>query len=299
MNEKGKKSSSSKKKGFYVALYGTVAVLLSLAVAVSYNNTQINKLEKGGITANIDPVASPKENDANMPDSSGYNYLSPEDRVDPQNAGIMSVPDNKTAKAWDSSASANEKMFYEYGESAPVSASKDKPVTSPEPSEPPKQNDMDDEMGNSGINQTPITAYTEDAPMDWPVLGEVVMGFSPEHGIFDQTLEQYRTNYNICIAAQEGTEVRAAAEGFVISVITSRENGNQVVLDHGNGWETTYTQLQDNILVKEGDVVRKGQIIGGIGKPSIYGVMLGSHLGFEVTKDSEPVDPLSVLVKLD
>jgi murein DD-endopeptidase MepM/ murein hydrolase activator NlpD len=67
------------------------------------------------------------------------------------------------------------------------------------------------------------------------------------------------------------------------------------VLDHGNGWRTTYSQLQDNVLVSMDDVVTSGQIIGGVGEPSIYSVLLGSHVDFGVSRDDVPVDPADVL----
>ncbi|MCL2462728.1 MAG: M23 family metallopeptidase, partial [Defluviitaleaceae bacterium] len=123
-------------------------------------------------------------------------------------------------------------------------------------------------------------AFSDDQKMSWPVLGDIVMDFSVDHVIYDKTLDQYRTNDNICIAAQPGAQVKAAAAGVVTQVTKDNQNGNTVVIDDGNGWITTYGQLMDGVLVKEGDVVKAGQVIGGVAAPTIYGVLLGDHVTF-------------------
>jgi murein DD-endopeptidase MepM/ murein hydrolase activator NlpD len=140
-----------------------------------------------------------------------------------------------------------------------------------------------------------FTAFEDSDTMLWPVLGEIVMDFSTDALVYDKTLEQYRTNDSVCISAPSGTQVRSAAEGLVVAIETSKEFGNTVVVEHGNGWVTTYSQLQDNILVSVGDVVESGQIIGGVGEPSIYSALLGSHLNFIVSKDDVPVNPNDIL----
>jgi len=131
--------------------------------------------------------------------------------------------------------------------------------------------------------------------MQWPVEGEVVMTFSPTKPIYDKTLEQFRTNSSISIGGPHTTQVRAAASGIVESITNHPQTGMTVVIDHGNGWRTTYGQLQEKVLVKEQERVTKGKVIGGIGQPTQYSVLLGEHLYFQVTKDGEPVDPSYLL----
>lgn len=176
------------------------------------------------------------------------------------------------------------------------------------PTEAPTQTPTND---TSSINEESIEASTNAsaetnanatfAPfadtdaMSWPVSGEIVMDFSMNKLVYDKTLDQYRTNSNICISAVAGTQVKASSDGRVVDVGVDSQHGNSVTIDHGNGWSTTYSQLQANILVKEGDVVTKGQIIGGVSEPTYYGVLLGDHLSFTVARNDELVDPKSVL----
>ena len=140
-----------------------------------------------------------------------------------------------------------------------------------------------------------FNTFTGNEDMDWPVSGKIVMDFSVERLVYDVTLDQYRTNDNICIEAAIGEKVKASADGIVRSIYSTREMGNSIVIEHGNGWFTTYSQLQNGILVNEGDVVNAGQVIGGVGEPSIYSTLLGSHLSFKVVKDDAVVNPSLVL----
>ena len=137
--------------------------------------------------------------------------------------------------------------------------------------------------------------FTEGDMMRWPVLGEVVMDYSRDAMVYDRTLEHFRTNDILCIATDIGTPVHAAAGGVVQSVTHTRELGNRIVLDHGNGWMTSYNQLQDGVLVREGEVVDAGQVIGGVGAPSLYYVLLGNHLGFAVSHNDNYLDPKQLL----
>lgn len=137
--------------------------------------------------------------------------------------------------------------------------------------------------------------YESGDMMQWPVEGEILMTFSPLEPIYDKTLEQFRTNSSVSIAGPPTTQVRAAASGIVESITKDPQTGVTVVLNHGNGWKTTYGQLQEKVLVKEQERVNKGRVIGGIGEPSKYAVLLGEHLYFQVTKNGEPIDPSYVL----
>ncbi len=158
------------------------------------------------------------------------------------------------------------------------------------------------------LDSTPAAAASENAELSlfddsqemmWPVSGQIVMDYSVETGIFDRTLEQYRTNDSICISAPMGTDVMAASDGTVTAVTKDKVDGVTVELDHGNGWRTTYSQLQDNPAVSEGQAVYRGDVIGKVGKPTGYSSALDCHLDFSVYKDDVAEDPKLILAQLD
>ena len=126
-----------------------------------------------------------------------------------------------------------------------------------------------------------------------PLAGNIVMDYSVDHTIYDATLYQYRTNDHISIEEKKGDSVKAAEDGTVESIQTDDERGITVVINHENGWQTTYSQLQEDVVVKEGDKVKKGQEIGFVAEPTKYSVALGEHMDFSMAKDGIKVDPKS------
>lgn len=129
-----------------------------------------------------------------------------------------------------------------------------------------------------------------DIALSWPVNGDVILGYSPNSLVYDPTLDQYRTNDSIYIASDEGTNVIAAADGIVTEVVEDETKGNYVVIEHEDGWKTTYSQLAD-IDVSVGTAVSKGDTLGVVASPSVYSSSMGSHVEFKVTLDDVTVDP--------
>ncbi|WP_347109972.1 M23 family metallopeptidase [Paenarthrobacter sp. S56] len=92
--------------------------------------------------------------------------------------------------------------------------------------------------------------------------------------------------------AQCGTAVHAAAAGKVtFAGWHEYGGGNRVVVDHGNGLETTYNHLS-SFNVKVGQTVNRGDIVALSGTT---GASTGCHLHFEVQVNGEVVDPMGWL----
>lgn len=144
-----------------------------------------------------------------------------------------------------------------------------------------------------------LSLFDDSQEMEWPVSGQIVMDYSDDTAIFDRTLEQYRTNNSICISADVGTEVFAAADGIITTITNDKISGITVNVDHGNGWTSTYSQLDENLAVSEGESVHKGDKIGIVANPTNYSVALGPHLEFSVFNDENPTDPKLVLAQAE
>lgn len=131
----------------------------------------------------------------------------------------------------------------------------------------------------------------------YPVVGDIVMPYSVDSAIYDPTLEQYRTSDGVSISAPAGGVVLSAEGGTVKEITKDEEKGTSVAIAHADGWLTTYSQLTENLPVKVGDTVTKGQAIGAVNEPTKYTVALGSHVEFSLQKDGEPVNPEKVVEK--
>ncbi|MDP5227754.1 MULTISPECIES: M23 family metallopeptidase [Arthrobacter] len=90
------------------------------------------------------------------------------------------------------------------------------------------------------------------------------------------------------LVAQCGSSVMAAAAGKVVFVgWDNTGGGNRVVVDHGNGLETTYNHLS-SFSVQQGQTVQRGDQVALSGTT---GASTGCHLHFEVMVNGQVVDP--------
>lgn len=157
----------------------------------------------------------------------------------------------------------------------------------------------DSNSNSNNDNSINFSLFDDSKEMAWPVSGQIVMNYSMDTAIYDKTLDLYRTNDSICISVPEGTDVIASADGVVEQIFLDNEKGNSVVINHGNGWVSTYSQLTDDLNVSVGQVVDMGEQIGNVSLPSNYSVLLGPHLDFTVRKDDLSSDPLLVLAQIE
>ncbi|MCZ8533740.1 peptidoglycan DD-metalloendopeptidase family protein [Psychrobacillus psychrodurans] len=102
-----------------------------------------------------------------------------------------------------------------------------------------------------------------------------------------------RQHEGIDIARPSGFTIKAADNGIVVAAGWDGTYGNRVIIDHQNGYKTTYAHLS-SITAEVGQVVPTGTKIGVMGST---GRSTGTHLHFEVEKNGVNVDPLTVLNK--
>lgn len=140
----------------------------------------------------------------------------------------------------------------------------------------------------------PTLDFHEEDGLVWPIVGDVLINYSMDKTIYFPTLQQYKYNPGIVIAANQGDNISAAANGRVTSVDFDPVIGNTVVMDLGNGYELTYGQLE-NIVVSEGSYVNVGDGIGTVASPTKYYSLEGTNVYFKLTKDGEPINPMSQL----
>ena len=137
-------------------------------------------------------------------------------------------------------------------------------------------------------------SFSDNDSLVWPVVGNILINYSMDKTIYFPTLDQYKYNPAIVIQANEGDMITAAAAGKVTSVFTDPQIGNAVTMDLGNGYEITYGQLT-GILVSEGSYVSMGDMIAQVAAPTKYYSVEGTNVYFKLTKDGEPVNPMTRL----
>lgn len=120
----------------------------------------------------------------------------------------------------------------------------------------------------------------------WPVRGRIT---SP-YGV---RVINGRKDFHagIDIGGPTGTNIVAAESGRVSYAGYMRGFGNVIILSHDGGYSTVYAHNSVN-KVKKGQYVKKGSIIGKVGRT---GNATGSHLHFEIRLSGKPVNPSSYL----
>jgi murein DD-endopeptidase MepM/ murein hydrolase activator NlpD len=125
-------------------------------------------------------------------------------------------------------------------------------------------------------------------PNSRPVDGPVGSGFGFRS---DPFTARSALHTGLDFPAETGTPIQAAAGGVVLSTDMHPAYGHLVEVDHGKGLVTRYAHTSA-VLVKAGDIVKRGQLIARVGST---GRSTGPHLHFEVLVDGVQQDPARFL----
>jgi murein DD-endopeptidase MepM/ murein hydrolase activator NlpD len=138
----------------------------------------------------------------------------------------------------------------------------------------------EDKPKSASIGELPTPDPMSGNSFRWPVKGRVIAEFGarPDGG----------HNDGIDVAVPQGTSVKAAENGVVAYAGNELKGyGNLVLIRHANNWVSAYANNQE-LLVRRGDKVRRGQIIA---KAGATGAVSQPQVHFELRKGSRPVDP--------
>ena len=207
----------------------------------------------------------------------------PVDQTDPGPAQSVAAPEEEPAAP--------------VGSDVPLVVAKEPTIKKPVVREP------ESEPASAPIPEDPApVVHLEDMPTEEepvqevsPLDGETIAVFSVDQLTYDATLGDWRTHDGIDIQAAAGSVVTAAAPGTVLSVDADGRLGTTIVVDHHNGYVTTYASLQPETAVLAGDTVALGDTLGSVGNTSLSEAGLGAHLHFSVVKDGQAVDPMEFL----
>jgi murein DD-endopeptidase MepM/ murein hydrolase activator NlpD len=120
-----------------------------------------------------------------------------------------------------------------------------------------------------------------------PVNSELTSGFGRRRIVNNQPRSPHS---GVDLKAETGTPIQAANAGRVVLAEDLFFSGNTVVLDHGLGLYTYYAHCS-KILVKTGEIVRKGQRIAEVGAT---GRVTGPHLHWACRLNQARVNPLDL-----
>lgn len=116
----------------------------------------------------------------------------------------------------------------------------------------------------------------------WPVRGKISQPFGWQE---DPASHLRQFNSSVELTTERNATVMAIADGEVVTVKSNQAGSGEVVIDHGDGWNSLYRSI-DNIQVESGQMVKAGAIIAQT---------LTDKVNLEVRHDQQSLDPSTVI----
>lgn len=128
----------------------------------------------------------------------------------------------------------------------------------------------------------PLQSFFLKAPLDF---FRISSRFSPNR--FHPVQKRWKAHKGTDYAAAQGTPIKSTANGVVIASSYTAGNGNYVKIKHNDTYTTQYLHMSQR-LVKQGQRVKQGDIIGKVGST---GLATGPHVCYRFWKNGVQVDP--------
>jgi murein DD-endopeptidase MepM/ murein hydrolase activator NlpD len=148
-----------------------------------------------------------------------------------------------------------------------------------------------DHLNKLSDHWSDYVSWLEASPTGIPLQDRISIssGFGRRIDPFKNTWSEH---YGVDFQAPTGTPIVSSGMGKVSKAVRDPVYGNLLVIDHGAGIQTRYAHASE-LLVAEGQNVRRGQLIGRVGST---GRATGPHLHYEVLKDGKLIDPAKILI---
>lgn len=127
----------------------------------------------------------------------------------------------------------------------------------------------------------------------WPCAGSITSMYGMARR-YNNGLDKW-SHKAIDIADAAGTKIVAANSGIVVMTEDLEAHGKSIVIAHGQGIHTVYIHL-NKIEAAVGDTVKKGQVIGEMGRT---GMCTSSNLHFQIMVNRIPTDPRCWILNAD
>lgn len=150
---------------------------------------------------------------------------------------------------------------------------------------------------NRSNNKTPLTEDVSVTISPYlPVLNATIYKeYSADSLSYNATLKQWEVHKGIDFQTATGSSVYSILNGTVVDVYSNVLEGGVVVVEHDNGWVSTYGSLSENVSVKAGDKVERGQVLGTVADTASSELEAGAHLHFSLEDNGNKVDPAAYL----
>ena len=124
-----------------------------------------------------------------------------------------------------------------------------------------------------------------------PLRTEAAMFNAPMRGTVTRSFDAPESSFDMAIMGLGGDDsVMAIENGTVVGVQRATDAKSVIIMQHGEGYVSVYKQLGE-VLVRKGQHITSGTVIGHLADPSEQGSAVAMELGFELWRDGTAVDP--------
>jgi murein DD-endopeptidase MepM/ murein hydrolase activator NlpD len=127
-------------------------------------------------------------------------------------------------------------------------------------------------------------------PAIQPVSNKNLTRMASGYGVrIDPVYKVRKMHAGLDFTAPQGTPIYATADGRIKEAsFNAGGYGNNVVINHGYGYETLYGHMY-RVKVRAGQIIKRGEVIGWVGNT---GKSTGPHCHYEVHKNGKPINPV-------
>lgn len=125
-------------------------------------------------------------------------------------------------------------------------------------------------------------------------LNNISKNYSGENPVYSETFKDWRVHNGADYSAEKGTEVPCIVKGTVKEIYNDELMGYSIKIEDKDGYTYIYNGFENNVNVKVGDAIAKGDILGKVGIiPSE--IADKPHIHISVMKDNKYIDPSNML----
>lgn len=166
-----------------------------------------------------------------------------------------------------------------------------KPGTEPEVS----SDGQTDPAAEDTVEASGVSYDSEPQPVSFTMIMPCTGNISSPFGQRVHPITGKVTMHNgVDIAAPSGSKIVCASDGVVARSEYNGGSGNFVLIDHGNGYTTSYSHMQ-NLMLTVGQHINAGQQVGVVGAT---GMTTGPHLHFELKLNGNAINPMDYVINI-
>lgn len=173
-------------------------------------------------------------------------------------------------------------------------------TNTPNPDENPDNGNSGEEGNNNQENQNPPE---DEKPVVNPEVitfampmnnATIIKDFTDLKLEYNPTLDRWEAHKYMDITSED-LSVMSVLDGKVLSVEYDYLTGYVIQIEHDDGFISSYASLSEDVKVKVGDSVQRGQVIGSASSLAASSSSYGDHLEFMLMKNNKKIDPNNYL----